>query len=226
VLKIDIISVIPDLLTSPFQHSIMKRAREKNLLEVNVIDLKNFGIGNYRQVDDYQFGGGAGMVMMIEPLVNCIESLTQNIQYDEIVYLTPDGSTLNQKMSNMLSLKENLLVICGHYKGIDQRVRDHWITMEISIGDYVLSGGELAAAILVDSIGRLLPGVLNDETSALTDSFQDDLLAPPVYSRPAEFRGIKVPDILLSGHEEKINQWRYESSLNLTKMKRPDLMKE
>lgn len=204
----------------------MKRAREKNLLEVNVIDLKNFGIGNYRQVDDYQFGGGAGMVMMIEPLVNCIESLTQNIQYDEIVYLTPDGSTLNQKMSNMLSLKENLLVICGHYKGIDQRVRDHWITMEISIGDYVLSGGELAAAILVDSIGRLLPGVLNDETSALTDSFQDDLLAPPVYSRPAEFRGIKVPDILLSGHEEKINQWRYESSLNLTKMKRPDLMKE
>ncbi len=225
-LKIDIISVIPDLLTSPFQHSIMKRAREKNLLEVNVIDLKNFGIGNYRQVDDYQFGGGAGMVMMIEPLVNCIESLTQNIQYDEIVYLTPDGSTLNQKMSNMLSLKENLLVICGHYKGIDQRVRDHWITMEISIGDYVLSGGELAAAILVDSIGRLLPGVLNDETSALTDSFQDDLLAPPVYSRPAEFRGIKVPDILLSGHEEKINQWRYESSLNLTKMKRPDLMKE
>ena len=225
-LKIDIISVIPDLLTSPFQHSIMKRAREKNLLEVNVIDLKNFGIGNYRQVDDYQFGGGAGMVMMIEPLVNCIESLTQNIQYDEIVYLTPDGSTLNQKMCNMLSLKENLLVICGHYKGIDQRVRDHWITMEISIGDYVLSGGELAAAILVDSIGRLLPGVLNDETSALTDSFQDDLLAPPVYSRPAEFRGIKVPDILLSGHEEKINQWRYESSLNLTKMKRPDLMKE
>lgn len=225
-LKIDIISVIPDLLTSPFQHSIMKRAREKNLLEVNVIDLKNFGIGNYRQIDDYQFGGGAGMVMMIEPLVNCIESLTQNIQYDEIVYLTPDGSTLNQKMCNMLSLKENLLVICGHYKGIDQRVRDHWITMEISIGDYVLSGGELAAAILVDSIGRLLPGVLNDETSALTDSFQDDLLAPPVYSRPAEFRGIKVPDILLSGHEEKINQWRYESSLNLTKMKRPDLIKE
>ena len=225
-LKIDIISVIPDLLTSPFQHSIMKRAREKNLLEVNVIDLKNFGIGNYRQIDDYQFGGGAGMVMMIEPLVNCIESLTQNSQYDEIIYLTPDGSTLNQKMCNMLSLKENLLVICGHYKGIDQRVRDHWITMEISIGDYVLSGGELAAAILVDSIGRLLPGVLNDETSALTDSFQDDLLAPPVYSRPAEFRGIKVPDILLSGHEEKINQWRFESSLNLTKMKRPDLMKD
>ena len=204
-MQIDIISVIPELLRSPFEHSIMKRAHEKGLLTVNLIDLRNYGVGNYRQIDDYQFGGGAGMVLMVEPLVRCIEERKSKTNYDEIIYLTPDGATLNQRICNSLSLKQNLLIICGHYKGIDQRVRDRWITMEISVGDYVLSGGELGAAILVDSIGRLIPGVLNDETSALTDSFQDDLLAPPVYSRPAEFRELKVPEILLSGHQEKFS---------------------
>ncbi|MBK7233852.1 MAG: tRNA (guanosine(37)-N1)-methyltransferase TrmD [Saprospiraceae bacterium] len=225
-MRIDIISVVPDLLTSPFSHSILKRAKDKNLLSVNLIDLRDFGIGGYKQVDDYAFGGGAGMVLMPEPLVHCIESLKSKVQYDEIIYLSPEGITLNQKLANQLSLKENLLLICGHYKGIDQRVRDQFITMEISIGDYVLSGGELAAAVLVDSIGRLIPGVLNDETSALTDSFQDNLLAPPVYTRPADFRGLLVPDILLSGHEAKIEEWRYEQSLLRTKEKRPDLLKD
>jgi len=204
----------------------MKRAHEKGLLTVNLIDLRNYGVGNYRQIDDYQFGGGAGMVLMVEPLVRCIEERKSKTNYDEIIYLTPDGATLNQRICNSLSLKQNLLIICGHYKGIDQRVRDHWITMEISVGDYVLSGGELGAAILVDSIGRLIPGVLNDETSALTDSFQDDLLAPPVYSRPAEFRELKVPEILLSGHQEKIDQWRFEESLKKTQERRPDLIRE
>ncbi len=225
-MQIDIISVVPDLLTSPFSHSILKRAKDKNLLSVNLIDLREFGIGGYKQVDDYAFGGGAGMVLMPEPLVHCIENLKSKVQYDEIIYLSPEGITLNQKLANQLSLKENLLLICGHYKGIDQRVRDQFITMEISIGDYVLSGGELAAAVLVDSIGRLIPGVLNDETSALTDSFQDNLLAPPVYTRPADFRGLLVPDILLSGHEAKIEEWRYEQSLLRTKEKRPDLLKD
>ncbi|MBK7226503.1 MAG: tRNA (guanosine(37)-N1)-methyltransferase TrmD [Saprospiraceae bacterium] len=225
-MQIDIISVIPELLRSPFEHSIMKRAHEKGLLTVNLIDLRNYGVGNYRQIDDYQFGGGAGMVLMVEPLVRCIEERKSKTNYDEIIYLTPDGATLNQRICNSLSLKQNLLIICGHYKGIDQRVRDHWITMEISVGDYVLSGGELGAAILVDSIGRLIPGVLNDETSALTDSFQDDLLAPPVYSRPAEFRELKVPEILLSGHQEKIDQWRFEESLKKTQERRPDLIRE
>ena len=225
-MQIDIISVIPELLRSPFEHSIMKRAHEKGLLTVNLIDLRNYGVGNYRQIDDYQFGGGAGMVLMVEPLVRCIEECKSKTNYDEIIYLTPDGATLNQRICNSLSLKQNLLIICGHYKGIDQRVRDHWITMEISVGDYVLSGGELGAAILVDSIGRLIPGVLNDETSALTDSFQDDLLAPPVYSRPAEFRELKVPEILLSGHQEKIDQWRFEESLKKTQERRPDLIRE
>ena len=225
-MQIDIISVIPELLRSPFEHSIMKRAHEKGLLNVNLIDLRNYGVGNYRQIDDYQFGGGAGMVLMVEPLVRCIEERKSKTNYDEIIYLTPDGATLNQRICNSLSLKQNLLIICGHYKGIDQRVRDHWITMEISVGDYVLSGGELGAAILVDSIGRLIPGVLNDETSALTDSFQDDLLAPPVYSRPAEFRELKVPEILLSGHQEKIDQWRFEESLKKTQERRPDLIRE
>ena len=225
-MQIDIISVIPELLRSPFEHSIMKRAHEKGLLTVNLIDLRNYGVGNYRQIDDYQFGGGAGMVLMVEPLVRCIEERKSKTNYDEIIYLTPDGATLNQRICNSLSLKQNLLIICGHYKGIDQRVRDRWITMEISVGDYVLSGGELGAAILVDSIGRLIPGVLNDETSALTDSFQDDLLAPPVYSRPAEFRELKVPEILLSGHQEKIDQWRFEESLKKTQERRPDLIRE
>ncbi|MBK9271672.1 MAG: tRNA (guanosine(37)-N1)-methyltransferase TrmD [Saprospiraceae bacterium] len=223
-MRIDIISVVPELLHSPFSHSILKRSREKNLLEVNLIDLRVFGSGNYKQVDDYAFGGGAGMVLMAEPLANCIESLTSVTSYDEVIYLTPDGTTLHQKIANQLSLKENLLLICGHYKGIDQRIRDLYVTQEISIGDYVLSGGELAAAVLVDSIGRLIPGVLNDETSALTDSFQDQLLAPPVYTRPAEFKGLKVPDVLLSGHEAKIAEWRFEESIKRTKERRPDLL--
>jgi tRNA (guanine37-N1)-methyltransferase len=223
-MKIDIISVVPDLLQSPFAHSIMKRAKDKGLLEVNVINLRDYTTYARAQVDDYQFGGGAGMVMMIEPLVNAIESLRVNTTYDEVIFLTPDGETFNQQMANQFSMKENLLLICGHYKGIDQRVRDHFITREISIGDYVLSGGELAAAVLVDSIGRLIPGVLNDETSALTDSFQDNLLAPPVYTRPETFRDWKVPEILMSGNHAKIEQWRMEQSLQRTKERRPDLL--
>ena len=223
-MKIDILSVVPDLLQSPFAHSIMKRAKNKGLLEVNVINLREYTTYARAQVDDYQFGGGAGMVMMIEPLANAIESLQKTTTYDEVIFLTPDGETLNQKMANHLSLSNNLLLICGHYKGIDQRIRDHFITKEISIGDYVLSGGELAAAVLVDAIGRLIPGVLNNETSALTDSFQDDLLSPPVYTRPEVFRGWKVPEILMSGNHAKIDAWREEQSLLRTKEKRPDLL--
>ncbi len=223
-MKIDIISVVPDLLQSPFAHSIMKRAKDKGLLEVNCINLRDHTTYARAQVDDYQFGGGAGMVMMIEPLVNAIESLQKYTVYDEVIFLTPDGETFNQQTANQLSLKNNLLLICGHYKGVDQRLRDHFITKEISIGDYVLSGGELAAAVLVDAIGRLLPGVLNDETSALTDSFQDNLLAPPVYTRPVEFRTWKVPDILLSGNHAKIEQWRHEQAIKRTEERRPDLL--
>lgn len=223
-MKIDIISVVPGLLESPFAHSIMKRAKDKGILEVNVYNLRDYTTYARAQVDDYQFGGGAGMVIMIEPLVNAIESLQKTTTYDEVIFLTPDGQTFNQKMANTLSLKNNLLLICGHYKGIDQRVRDHFITKEISIGDYVLSGGELAAAVIVDSVGRLIPGVLNNETSALTDSFQDNLLSPPVYTRPEEFRGWKVPDILLSGNHAKIEQWREEQSLLRTKERRPDML--
>ncbi len=223
-MKIDIISVVPDLLQSPFAHSILKRAKDKGLLEVNVINLRNYTTYARAQVDDYAFGGGAGMVMMIEPLVNAIESLQKETIYDEVIFLTPDGETFNQKIANSFSLKNNLLLICGHYKGIDQRFRDHFVTREISIGDYVLSGGEIAAAVLVDAIGRLLPGVLNDETSALTDSFQDNLLAPPVYTRPEEFRGWKVPEILLSGNHKLIEEWRAEQSLQRTKERRPDLL--
>lgn len=223
-MKIDIISVVPDLLQSPFEHSIMKRAKDKGLLEVNCINLRDHTTYARAQVDDYQFGGGAGMVMMIEPLVNAIESLQKYTVYDEVIFLTPDGETFNQQTANQLSLKNNLLLICGHYKGVDQRLRDHFITKEISIGDYVLSGGELAAAVLVDAIGRLLPGVLNDETSALTDSFQDNLLAPPVYTRPVEFRTWRVPDILLSGNHAKIEQWRHEQAIKSTEERRPDLL--
>jgi tRNA (guanine37-N1)-methyltransferase len=223
-MKIDIISVVPDLLQSPFAHSILKRAKDKGLLEVNVINLRDYTTYARAQVDDYAFGGGAGMVMMIEPLVNAIESLQKKTRYDEVIFLTPDGETFNQKMANTFSLKNNLLLICGHYKGIDQRFRDHFVTKEISIGDYVLSGGEIAAAVLVDAIGRLIPGVLNDETSALTDSFQDNLLAPPVYTRPEEFRGWKVPDILLSGNHKLIEEWRVEQSLQRTKQRRPDIL--
>jgi len=225
-MKIDIITVLPELLESPLNHSIMKRARDKGLLEVNTHNLRKWALNNYGQVDDYQYGGGAGMVMMCEPLANAIESLSKNIKYDEIIYLTPDGELFSQKTANQLSLKENLLMICGHYKGIDQRIRDHFVTKEISIGDYVLSGGELAASIVVDSIGRLIPGVLNDETSALFDSFQDDLLAPPVYTRPSDFRGWIVPEELLSGNPETINEWRYKQSIYLTQLKRPQLKKD
>jgi tRNA (guanine37-N1)-methyltransferase len=223
-LKIDIISVIPDLLQSPFAHSIMKRARDKQLLEVNVINLREYTTYARAQVDDYAFGGGAGMVMMIEPLVNAIESLQKTTAYDEVIFLTPDGQTFNQQIANSFSLKNNLLLICGHYKGIDERVRAHFITKEISIGDYVLSGGELAAAVLVDAIGRLLPGVLNDETSALTDSFQDNLLAPPVYTRPVDFRGWKVPDVLLSGNHKLIEEWRHTQAVKRTEERRPDII--
>lgn len=225
-MQIDIISVVPDLLSSPFSHSIMKRAGDKGLLQVNLINLRDYTTYARAQVDDYAFGGGAGMVLMIEPLVNAIESLKNKTKYDEIIYLTPDGKTFNQGMANQLSLKNNLLLICGHYKGIDQRVRDHFITLEISIGDYVLSGGELAAAVVTDAIGRLIPGVLNDESSALTDSFQDNLLAPPVYTRPEVFRGWGIPDILKSGNHKLIEQWRYEQSVERTKQKRPDLLDE
>ncbi len=225
-MKIDILTVLPELLKSPFEHSIMKRAQEKGLLEIQVHHLRKWAINEYGQVDDYQYGGGAGMVMMCEPLAKAIEELSSNRKYDEVIYLTPDGEKLDQKISNTLSLKENVLVICGHYKGIDERIREHFVTREISIGDYVLSGGELAAAVLVDSIGRLIPGVLNDETSALFDSFQDNLLAPPVYTRPEDFRGWKVPHVLMSGDHKKIEDWRHGQSLQRTKDKRPDLLDE
>lgn len=222
-MTIDIITVLPELLESPLNHSIMKRAQTKGLFTVRTHNLRQWALNKYGQVDDYQYGGGAGMVMMCEPLANAIESLQKETTYDEIIYMTPDGPQFNQKTANQLSLKQNLLIICGHYKGIDQRIRDHFVTMEISIGDYVLSGGELAAAVVVDSIGRLLPGVLNDETSALFDSFQDGLLAPPVYTRPADFRGWKVPDELLSGDPKIIDQWRQEKAEEITKQKRPGL---
>lgn len=225
-MRIDILTVLPELLQSPLSHSILKRAQAKGLLTVQMHNLRQWAVNDYGQVDDYPYGGGAGMVMMPEPLANAIDQLRKERDYDEIVYLTPDGETFNQKAANVLSLKENLLLICGHYKGIDERIREHYVTKEISIGDYVLSGGELAAAVLVDAVSRLLPGVLNDETSALTDSFQDNLLAPPVYTRPADFRGWKVPDILLSGDTKKIEDWRYEQALKRTAERRPDLLRE
>ena len=223
-MRIDIISVVPDLLESPLSHSILKRARDKGLLEVNVINLREYGLHRYKQVDDYQYGGGAGMVMMCEPIATCIDELKAQRTYDDIIYMTPDGETMTQRMMNSFSLKQNLIILCGHYKGIDERIRQLYITREISIGDYVLSGGELGAAVFVDAIGRLLPGVLTDETSALTDSFQDGLLSPPVYTRPEEFQGLKVPDILLSGHDKNISEWRYEQALERTKLRRPDLL--
>lgn len=225
-LRIDVITIHPELLVSPFAHSMMQRAQDRGLLLIELHDLKEFGIGKYRQVDDTAYGGGAGMVMMAAPLVEAIESLTKQRSYDEIIYMTPDGDTFNQKTANYLSLKSNIIIICGHYKGIDERVREHWITKEISIGDYVLSGGELPAAVLVDAVGRLIPGVLNDESSALSDSFQDDLLAPPVYTRPANFRGYEVPEILRSGHKAKIDSWNYEQSLKRTQERRPDLFED
>lgn len=225
-MRIDIISVVPELMESPFGYSIIKRAIEKQLVEVHFHNLHDYATNAYRQVDDYQFGGGAGMVMMIEPIDKCITLLKAERDYDEVIFLTPDGDTLQQKMANKLSLAENLIILCGHFKGVDQRVRDHLITKEISIGDYVLSGGELGAAVLCDAIIRLIPGVLTDETSALTDSFQDNLLAPPVYTRPANYNGWEVPEILTSGNTPKIEQWREEMAYKLTQAKRPDLLKE
>lgn len=224
-MRFDIITVLPDLLKGPFDHSILKRANDKGLLEVHVHDLREYGIGKHRQVDDYQYGGGAGMVMMIEPIARCIEDLKKGRQYDEIIYLTPDGETFHQSVANQLSLKENIILLCGHYKGVDERVRQRLITREISIGDFVLSGGEIAAAVVVDAVGRLIPGVLNDETSALFDSFQDGLLAPPVYTRPAEFEGMKVPDILMGGHARKVEEWRHEQAMKRTAERRPGLLK-
>jgi tRNA (guanine37-N1)-methyltransferase len=224
-MNIQIISAVPELLDSPFAHSIIKRANENNLLHIKVHNLRKWAINKHGQIDDYQYGGGAGMVMMCEPLANAIEELQQAKKFDEIIFMTPDGESFNQKKANQLSLKENILIICGHYKGIDERIREHYITQEISIGDYVLSGGELAAAVVVDAIGRLLPGVLNDETSALTDSFQDNLLAPPVYTRPADFKGWKVPEVLLQGNPKKIEEWRMEQSINRTQKRRPNLLK-
>jgi tRNA (guanine37-N1)-methyltransferase len=225
-MTIDIITVLPELLESPLNHSIMKRAQEKGLLTVRTHNLRQWALNKYGQVDDYQYGGGAGMVMMCEPLANAIEALQQHTAYDEIIYMTPDGEQFDQKQANRLSMRQNLLIICGHYKGIDQRIRDHFVTKEISIGDYVLSGGELAAAVVVDAIGRLLPGVLNDETSALFDSFQDGLLAPPVYTRPAAFRDWPVPNELLSGDPKLIDQWRQDQSEQRTKERRPELLND
>lgn len=224
-MRIDIITVLPQLLESPFQHSILKRAIEKGLVAVNLINLRDYSTHKQKSVDDYAFGGGAGMVMGIEPIANCITALKAERTYDEIIYTSPDGETLNQKMANHLSTYTNILILCGHYKGVDERVREHFITREISIGDYVLSGGELAAAVICDSIIRIIPGAISDETSALTDSFQDNLLAPPVYTRPADYNGWKVPDILLSGHSKNIEEWRHEQSLERTKKRRPDLLK-
>ena len=223
-MRFDIISCQPDLLESPFNHSILKRAQQKGLVEVHVHDLRKFAINKYGQIDDYAFGGGAGMVMMIEPIDKCISQLQAEREYDAIIYMTPDGKTLNQNIANQFSLLKNVIILCGHYKGVDERVRQHFVTHEISIGDYVLSGGELGAAVLADAIIRIIPGVLNDESSALTDSFQDGLLAPPVYTRPAEYKGMTVPDILLSGDGPKIDQWRFEQAIERTKCRRPDLL--
>lgn len=224
-MRIDIISVVPELIKGFFDYSIIKRAIDKQLVEVYFHNLHDYANNTYRQVDDYQFGGGAGMVMMIEPIDKCITALKAERHYDEVIFLTPDGDTLQQKTANKLSLSENLIVLCGHFKGVDQRVRDHFITKEISIGDYVLSGGELGAAVLCDAVIRLIPGVLSDETSALTDSFQDNLLAPPVYTRPANYKGWEVPEVLTSGNTPKIEQWREEMAYQRTKERRPDLLK-
>src|SRR5688572_24575908 len=220
----DIITCLPKLIESPFSDSILKRAQKKGLVTVNIIDLRSYSTDKHKSIDDYAFGGGAGMVMMIEPIDRCLEDLRSRRQYDDIIYMSPDGQQLTQSLANELSLKKNLILLCGHYKGVDERVREHLITREISIGDYVLSGGELAAAVVADAVIRLIPGVLSDETSALSDSFQDNLIAPPVYTRPAEYKGWKVPDVLLSGHEANINDWRQEKSLERTKARRPGLL--
>lgn len=223
-MRIDILTCLPRLLESPFSDSILKRAQNKGLVTVTVHDLRQYATDKHQRVDDYAYGGGAGMVMMIEPVARCIRSLQEQRAYDEIIYMTPDGEQFRQGVANELALKGNLMILCGHYKGVDERVREHFITRELSIGDYVLSGGELAAAVVADAVIRLLPGVLSDETSALTDSFQDGLLAPPVYTRPAEFEGWKVPDVLLSGHEKNIDEWRFEKAQERTRKRRPDLL--
>ena len=223
-MRIDIVTVSPELIRSPFEHSILKRAQDKGKVEVHFHDLREYAINKYGKIDDYQFGGGAGMVLMIEPIDKCLSKLMNQRTYDEIIYMTPDAKTLDQRTANILSDKKNILILTGHYKGVDQRIRDKFITKELSIGDYVLSGGELAAAVLCDAVIRLIPGVLGDETSALTDSFQDDLLAPPVFTRPAEYDGMKVPDILLSGNFPKIEEWRHDQAMARTKMIRPDLL--
>lgn len=225
-MRFDIITCLPALLEGPFSDSIIKRAQQKGLLEIHIHPLREYGKGKHKQIDDYAFGGGAGMVLMAEPIVTLIEHLTTERSYDEIIYLSPDGESFDQSMANQLSLNQNILLLAGHYKGVDERVREHWVTREISIGDYVLSGGELAAAVIVDAVGRLIPGVLNNESSALTDTFQDDLLAPPVYTRPADFRGHKVPDVLLSGNEKAVEEWRFQQSVNRTKSRRPDLFEK
>jgi tRNA (guanine37-N1)-methyltransferase len=223
-MRIDILSAVPSLMQSFFEHSILQRAKSKGILEIKLHNIRDYSTNKHKQIDDYQFGGGAGMVLMIEPIFKCIETLKQQRPYDEIIYMTPDGEVMHQKMVNGLSLKENIIILCGHYKGIDDRLRAHVVTREISIGNYVLSGGELPAAVLVDAIGRLIPGVLNDETSALTDSFQDNLLAPPVYTRPAVFNGWNIPDVLLSGNDKRIEEWRHEQSVARTQERRPDLL--
>jgi tRNA (guanine37-N1)-methyltransferase len=223
-MHIDIITCLPRLLESPFSDSILKRAINKGLVDINIVDLRPYSLGKHKEIDDYAFGGGAGMVMMIEPIDRCIADLKSKREYDDVIYMSPDGEMFTQPVANELSLKKNLILLCGHYKGVDERVRENLITREISIGNYVLSGGELAAAVVADAVIRLLPGVLNDETSALTDSFQDGLVAPPVYTRPSEYKGWKVPEVLLSGHEAKITQWKYEKSLERTKNRRPDLL--
>ena len=223
-MRIDILTIHPELLHSPFEHSILQRAKDKKLVEIVLHDIRSYSTDKHKKVDDYQFGGGAGMVLTIQPIADCIEQLKSQRHYDAIIYMSPDGERLNQKISNHLSTFNNIIILCGHYKGVDQRIRDHIITHEISIGDYVLTGGELAAAVFCDSIIRLIPGVISDETSALTDSFQDNLLAPPVYTRPAEYNGWKVPELLLSGNFPKIEEWRHEQAIKSTKERRPDLL--
>ena len=223
-MRIDIITIFPEMLSEPFNHSIIKRAKAKNLVNIYLHQLRDFTTDKHKKIDDYAFSGGAGMVMMIEPIAACIESLKKERDYDEIIYTSPDGEMFDQPMANSMSLSQNIIILCGHYKGIDERVRKMFITREISIGDYVLSGGELGAAVLADSIIRLIPGVLNDETSALTDSFQDDLLSPPIYTRPADYNGEKVPEILTSGNERAIEEWRMQQAIERTKKRRPDLL--
>lgn len=225
-MHIDILTIFPEMFEGPFKFSIIKRAQEKNLVDIKLINIREYATDKHKRVDDYQYGGGSGMVMMIEPIAKCIDAFKSKKTYDEIIYMSPDGQLLDQKLSNKFSTFNNLLILCGHYKGIDERIREHYITQEISIGNYVLSGGELAAAVLTDSIVRLIPGVLNDETSALSDSFQDDLLSPPAYTRPADFNGLKVPPVLLSGNDKEIENWRLQKALERTQIRRPDLLSD